>query len=142
MGFPQAYTPRGNPISRDVCRAVEPVRPAPSNFRKAEFFQPVFQHPKIHIFGAVNPDSRSGRRYQFPSSGTVSNRHNLHEWARVPWCSRPFVMEIRCHIHHLNPIHRVLRRASVVLVADAANTRTRVSDADERDELTQAMEKA
>ena len=46
---------------------------------------------------------------------------------------RPFVMEIRCHIHHLNLIHRVLRRVSVVLT-DAANTRTRVGDADQGDE--------
>jgi len=54
---------------------------------------------------------------------------------------RPFVMEIRCHIHHLNLIHRVLRRVSVVLT-DAANTRTRVGDADQGDEHAQAMEKA
>ena len=41
-------------------------------------------------------------------------------------------MPLGCHIHHLNPIHRVLRRVSVVPVADAANTKTRVvSDADQ-----------
>jgi hypothetical protein len=144
MNLPRTYTLEGT-----QCHAIsfepEPVRSASSDFHEAVSFQTGFRLP-------INT-SRRGKKFGFMLwlegdrfSNIISNQCCLYEWewAEVPWCSCPSVMEIwyrsqhphRCHIHHPYLIHHVLRRVSVALVTDEANTRTHESNRPRSDRCT------